>query len=43
MIFASREPLPKDFDNMLKREFESDVKLLGELTNRNLQHWVNPN
>jgi hypothetical protein len=43
MLVAPREPLPKEFDNMLRREFESDVKLLSELTGRDLRHWVDPN
>ncbi|MCK7546989.1 sulfotransferase family protein [Marinobacter koreensis] len=43
MVFAPREPLPKEFDNLLRREFESDIKLLGELTNRDLRHWLESN
>ena len=39
-IEYKRQPLPPELRSMLIDEFRDDVALLSELTNRNLDHWL---
>jgi Sulfotransferase domain len=39
-VKVKREPMRPEFRRTLLREFEQDIRLLGELTGRNLDHWL---
>ena len=39
-VRAARKPMRPEFRRTLLREFEPDIRLLGELTGRNLDHWL---
>jgi len=40
--FRSRDPLPAAFEAELTAHFAPEVRLLAELTGRNLNHWLPP-
>ena len=39
-VRVKRKPMRPEFRRMLLGEFEQDIRLLGELTGRNLDHWL---